>query len=479
MGAQKLTLGQRLVAGIGTFAMASLAVFGAGTAAHANTTDPVNGNIDFTAEGSITVHKHEQPDVSGAPATGAEQNVDSEALGGVEFSLQRVTNIDLSDPAQWDQIEDLTPADVDAANLADIRGPVETDTNGVVEFGGLDVGVYLVTEGNDNGDNNIVRKAEPFLVMIPTAIDNQWEYDLHVYPKNSVTALEKELDDASDDNAQGAGDIITWNVSATAPQLAPGDELKEYSFVDDLDSRLDFENVANFTYGGQAWTEGNQYTVSQDGQVVTITLTEAGRAAIVANHGQELSYQINTVIAEGTDLGNGVIENDITQYTTVNDDDYDVTTPKDQTNWGTVIIRKQDGDNDNVLAGAEFQVFATEADAAAGNSPIVINGESTFTTGENGQVEIGPLNAGADNGRDYYLVETKAPAGYQADDTVRTIHITAGVATETYVIDNFKQPDFELPLTGAAGTGLFLLIGLVLLTLGGGLYARNRRKANA
>src|SRR5699024_3057926 len=153
--------------------------------------------------------------------------------------------------------------------------------------------------------------------------------------KNSVTALEKELDDASDDNAQGAGDIITWNVSATAPQLAPGDELNEYSFVDDLDSRLDFENVANFTYGGQDWTEGNQYTVSQDGQVVTITLTEAGRAAIVANHGQELSYQINTVIAEGTDLGNGVIENDITQYTTVNDDDYDVTTPKDQTNWGT------------------------------------------------------------------------------------------------------------------------------------------------
>lgn len=76
-------------------------------------------------------------------------------------------------------------------------------------------------------------------------------------------------------------------------------------------------------------------------------------------------------------------------------------------------------------------------------------------------------------------METTAPAGYVLDDTPREIVITPGAATETYEIPNTKQPDFELPLTGSASTGLFMLIGLALLTLGGGLYLRNRRKANA
>ncbi|GAA2038390.1 SpaH/EbpB family LPXTG-anchored major pilin [Yaniella flava] len=473
MGAQKLSLGKRLVAGLGTFAMASLAVFGAGTAAHADTI--TNGNIDVDAEGSITVHKHEQPNVAGEPATGAPQNVDSPALDGVEFSLERVTNIDLSDPAQWDQIEDLTPADV-AGDLELVEGPVET-VNGQVAFDDLPIGVYLVTEGDDNGDNNIVRKAEPFLVIIPTSIDDTWTYDLHVYPKNSVTALEKELDAEADDNAYAPGDTVAWNVSSEAPQLAPNDELNRFSFVDEIDERLDFTGVSNFTYNGDAWTQDEHYTVTEDGKNVTIELTEAGRAAIVANSGGDLAYTINTTIAEGADIGDGVITNDIIQFTTVNDQDHEVETPEAETYWGSVVIQKEDADNDNRLEGAEFQIFRSQADADAGTNPISIDGVETFITNDDGLIEIGPLNAGAENSRNYYLVEVTPPAGYQADETVRTVEITAGVATENIVIDNDKQPDFDLPLTGAAGTGLFMVIGLALLALGGGLYARNR-KAN-
>lgn len=475
MGAQKLTLGRRLVAGLGTMAMASLAVFGMGTAAHAAPAG--EGNIDFEATGSITVHKHSQPATAGDPASGADLGVLPNPLEDVEFSLEKVTSIDLSDEAHWAQLEDLTPADV-ADNLEAVEGPLRTDEDGMLTFEDLDVGVYLVTEGADHGDNNIVRKAEPFLVIIPTALNGKWTYNIHVYPKNSQTKVSKELDEDSDNEAEGAGDTVSWNVSATAPQLAPGDELNELRYVDTLDDRLEFVSITDVAYDGEAWTQGNQYTVTP-GQTVTIELTDAGLAAVQANQGQELTYKINTKVAAGATIGDGEIANEITQYTRINDQEFDFETPEAVTYWGTVLVEKYDADNSDGLADAEFQVFRTQSDAQAKTNPIAVDGETTFTTGEDGTVEIGPLNAGAEQSRSYWLVETKAPAGYQLDDTPREITITPGTLTETYAIPNDKQPDFELPLTGAAGTGVFMLIGLALLTLGGGLYARNRRKAQA
>lgn len=476
MGAQKLTLRKRLVAGLGTIAMASLAVFGAGTA-HA--APEGQGNIDFGRQGSITVHKHEQPEIAGAAASGAPQDVNSPALSGVEFSIERV-DIDLTDPQQWEQLDGLSPDALDAEDLEDlehIENPVET-VNGVVKFDKLPVGVYLITEGDDNGNNNIVRKAEPFIVVIPMAIERTWTYDLHVYPKNSVTALTKELDAVADGTAYAPGDTIAWNVASKAPQLAQGDELNRFSFVDEIDSRLDFTGVSEMTYKGQPITDA-AYAVQEADNVVTITLTEPGRDLIKANGGGELTFTINTTVAEGADIGTGVIANDIQQFTTVNEQEHVVETPEATTYWGSIRILKKDKANNKPLSDAKFQIYRNEVDAKDGKNPIKINGAEKFTTDKNGLVEIGPLNAGADNGRTYYLVETAPPAGYQADDTIHSVEITAGVADRNIVIDNIKQPAFDLPLTGAAGTGIFMLVGLALLTLGGGLYTRNRRKAQA
>ncbi|OAV53918.1 SpaH/EbpB family LPXTG-anchored major pilin [Enteractinococcus helveticum] len=476
MGTQNISLSKRMLASIGVLTMTLLALFGVGAAAQAAPAG--EGNIDFKATGSITVHKHAQPETAGEPATGADQGVLPDPLAGVEFRVDKVTNIDLADPSQWDQLENLTPADVQG-NLEAVAGAQQTNANGTTTFGGLDVGVYLVTEGEDQGGNNIVRKAEPFLVVIPTAIDNEWTYDLHVYPKNSLTQVSKELDETSDSAAAGAGDIITWNVSATAPQLAPNDVFNELRYQDVLDGRLVFENISEVTYGGTSWTEGSQYAVAQSGQTITMTLTAQGLASVEANQGQELAYKVNTSVAEGVDIGEGVIENDITQFTTINDQEYDFTTAPTETHWGTVRVEKQDADNAKGLGDAEFQIFRTASDAQNQVNAITINGETTFTTGGDGTLNIGPLNAGAENSRDYYLVETKAPSGYQLDDSPRLVTVTAGASTELYVIDNTKQPDFELPLTGAAGTWMFVAAGVGLLLIGSGLYVRNRRKATA
>lgn len=324
-----------------------------------------------------------------------------------------------------------------------------------------------------------MRKAEPFLVVVPTAIDNEWTYDIHVYPKNALTQVDKQLDENSDGAAAGAGDTITWKVTAATPQLAPEDTFNELRFQDILDDRLAFESVSDVTYGGAAWTEGSEYSVTQSGQTVTVTLTAQGLAAVEANQGQELSYKVNTSVADGADIGEGVIETEVTQFTNINGQEYDFTTPPAETNWGIVRVKKQDADNAKGLGDAEFQIFRTEADANNQANPISIQEETTFTTGEDGTLNIGPLNAGAENSRDYYMVETKAPSGYQLGDSPRRVTVTAGVSTEQYAIDNSKQPDFELPLTGAAGTWMFVAAGVLLLLIGSALYARNRRKADA
>lgn len=50
-------------------------------------------------------------------------------------------------------------------------------------------------------------------------------------------------------------------------------------------------------------------------------------------------------------------------------------------------------DNTKSLQGAEFQVYASEADAKAGSNPIFVSGKTTFTTAANGIVAIDGLRA--------------------------------------------------------------------------------------
>ncbi|HJF15500.1 MAG TPA: SpaH/EbpB family LPXTG-anchored major pilin [Enteractinococcus helveticum] len=485
MSAQKIPLGKRMVAALGTVAVAFMALFGAGAAAHAAPAGP--GNIDFEkTDGSIIVHKHAQPNPAGDPADGSDLGVIDNPLEGVEFTVQKVENIDLSDETQWAQLQDLTAADIDPADLETPGSTLVTRADGTAEFTDLEVGVYYVTEGEDTGNNNIVRKVDPFLVIIPTAIDGEWEYTVHVYPKNSLTEVTKTLNEDADDAAEGAGDIISWDITSTAPVLAPEDEFTELRLVDTLDERLMFESITEVTYGGAALEEADYEVTSStnaDGaDVVTFELTEAGLAKVAANDGQQLAYALNTSVREGADIGNGVIENEVTQYTTINEQEFDFTTPPTITNWGYVNIFKQDADNQLGLGDAEFQIFRTEAEAAdpANSDPIAVHGQTTFTTDENGELVIGPLNAGAENLREYWVVETKAPAGYQLDQTPQPVDVSAGANAElVYTLDNVKQPDFELPLTGSTGTMVFLGAGLLLLMSGGGLYLRNRARSAA
>lgn len=489
MSARITALTKRVTALAGAVALTAAALLAGAGAATAATTDPNPGpgNVNFDEQGSIVVHKHEQPNPQGEVGDGSDLGVLPGALEGVSFTVEQL-DIDLTDAAAWDQLEGLQPGDVDvmAGGYSDT---LTTDGDGIANFTGLPVGVYLVTEGDAPAELGIVSKAAPFIVVIPTSINDAWTYDVHAYPKNTVSQLEKVLDEEQDGTTFGQGEDVRWNVTSTAPTLTADDVLNKYEITDNLDSRLEFVGVENVMYGGEALDAAYYEVVPETGgQTVTLRFTEAGLAWLAEedaegtnNSGKDLTFDIVTKVVG--DIGDGVIVNEATQLTNFNDDETDTETPsnEDETYWGNVNILKQDEANQLQLSGAEFQVFRTAEDAAAGVNPIAVNGETTFTTDANGVITISSLNVGADGtSRTYYIKETKAPEGYVLDETVHEVVVVPGANSEVvYTIDNKKQDRPDLPLTGATGTIIFVAAGAALVAIAFGLASRNQRRARA
>lgn len=118
---------------------------------------------------------------------------------------------------------------------------------------------------------------------------------------------------------------------------------------------------------------------------------------------------------------------------------------------GTVTLTKQN-DRQQVLAGAEFQLYARtegadtyEVYASEGNA------EGRYTTDVNGQIQITDLPA-----NDYYFVETKAPQGYviETDEAGQPLHydFTIGVQDGVAGIAENAVVNAALTVTNAGAT---------------------------
>ncbi|WP_104110155.1 SpaH/EbpB family LPXTG-anchored major pilin [Arthrobacter sp. N199823] len=467
-------LKRRITAGLGIAALATAALFGSMLPASAADA----GNIDTAAAKSLTIHKFAQPATQGTAPNGLELQTPppaADALVGVHFKIEKVTNIDLRTNAGWAATKTLKPADV-AGNLEFIMED-KTAAGGVLKFDGLEQAVYLVTE-TAPGTNNIAFAAQPFLVTLPlpNTTDNTWIYDVHVYPKNSLSSITKTVNDSA---AQGLGSKVTWNIAATVPNTSEGNSLKSFAIEDVLDPRLTFSGatVSLVPANGLLATDYEIDSTTVPG-TVKINFKASGLAKLTP--GTSVQVALDTTVTTLDGNGSGIITNDASVF--VNDNK--ATSDKVQTNWGNVIIHKVSaGESKKNLQGAEFQVYATEADAKAGNNPISVSGETVFTTNADGIVNIAGLKAknnGAGADITYWLVETKAPAGYNISTTVskespKSFTVNTEITTAVdIVVENVQTPPFTLPLTGGSGTAMFMTVGLGLLAVAGGVALRKR-----
>ncbi|WP_136313081.1 SpaH/EbpB family LPXTG-anchored major pilin [Actinomyces procaprae] len=503
--------------------------------AAAEATDPDPALINPAQGSNLTIHKLAQTETNGTTAgNGLEDpSATGDPVEGVEFTITKL-DFDLTTQAGWEALAALNGSAAAARNYTtDETDTKTTGEDGVAKFENLAVGAYLVSE--TKAPQNVTT-AEDFVVTLPMTDpeNNWWNYNVHVYPKNSVVDSTKEV---SDTGSPTIGDTVTYTIKADIPKIDVdgGATIKNYQIVDPLDPRLQYQNTTVTMLGtGAQELEGTDYeivtAVGSDGKTyVTVTFTADGRAKIAsARAAGDTSTQVQVVInatIKAIGNGNGTISN--TSFLIPNDSqtNWDPNNPNPddvpgepsdevKSYYGKVTITKTGTDQAEAskYAGAEFQVYecnptgATQGqtiDRAAANitgAALTANQVTTggtventakFTTGADGKVTIDALrtndfinNAAVTNPGWYCLVETKAPTGYEIQSNPIAFQVLRSQVEASPFSIGFTVTDvpsnagFRLPLTGANGI-IFVTIAGILLVAGAVLLAVHNKRRSA
>lgn len=146
------------------------------------------------------------------------------------------------------------------------------------------------------------------------------------------------------------------------------------------------------------------------------------------------------------------------------------------------------GDESKKLADAEFDLYrtATPAEITAGLSVEIphtsiqgIKLENDVITDSTGVATFSKYEANG-NKYAYYLVETKAPTGYNILDSAKEVHFTDAdvVATKgIYTVEVENSSGLTLPITGGEGIVFFSVIGIVFMGGAVFLFVISRKKS--
>jgi LPXTG-motif cell wall-anchored protein len=394
-----------------TIALAAVMLFGTMTTAFA--ADENEGiTVNNNKEGSITIHKYKMPDTenafesnteSGGTALSEDKLPETAVpLPNVQFKITRVVQ---NENGEW------VSAEGDLAYSAE----AQTDKDGEITFGKLNLGRYKIEElGIDGGDgSNAVLPNEAddamagkaFFVDVPmTEADGKTlNYDVHVYPKNEVLSIEKDVTYVGNKHDSfNMNEEQTWIINTTIPgnialkKDSGSDECnvaQTYEVVDKIDSQLTYKKydensevvvqAATMTYGsvdGGALTKDTDYNVQipseNNGNTLKVSLTDAGKVKLkkLINLSVEpaafLQIQFKTVINETAKTGEAIYNGADLNFTNVaGSEAVTVSVPEDQrpeVHTGRISVKKVGEKVDGApLEGVEFMIFDTLENAQA------------------------------------------------------------------------------------------------------------------
>lgn len=543
-----------ILAGLGAMAAAGALVLGGAVAQAAP--------LPMPSASGVVITKLEQPAVSGDAADGQPlPSLPSAPIDGVTFEAYPVTvpgGHTVGSNAWQEALADVTLAQAQAevgnpATVAAVRDG-ETADGGVIEWqtgsantqgNDLPAGLYLVRETvTPEG----VVAAGDFLLAVPlTDPDNlnAWLDDIYVYPKNAKVDATKTVENVDD---LKVGDVVTWTIDAAIPDVRDSNDdiipTDAFEIWDELtDTELALAPAYNAGGGntgirvsvdGTDLDEGDDYTVAraQAGGKTTykVVLTADGRQAmadaLTNNASARISVEIDTTVLK---IGEFENEGQIYPNQKTLTDETPVTTDPAEVKYGKVQLNKTSSNGALPaadLAGAQFKVYATKADADASNAnnlkpadpdPVDANYDSTdgiWTTPSGGQVVISGLrysdfadgeaqtkfqdvtgqtcvdyNVGDDGTtcepnpkfQTYWLVEVTALDGHQllSEPIEFTVNAATTALTSQQTVENQENRNgFVLPLTGGMGTAFLTIGGLALLALVL-IVARRRRETEA
>lgn len=406
-------------------------------------------------------------------------------------------------------------------------------------------------DGQPLKDQQTLTPASPFLVTLPLTDPtnlNTWMYKVHVYPKNSVTAVKKEVGDQKSPGAGVTnGSIIPYYITADVPKSEHG--FDKFYLIDILPTQLTYvgnkkdanqDKVALGTLTPQGvFTEETGVTFAENidydiivgpysgtelkhkgKSLITIQFTEAGLKKLEANQGKKVRWTLNAqVTVSGVEISNSAVVVPIPEGEsdngwnprTPNVIPPGPETPEVKSYYGNAVIQKRGTDNENKgLPGATFRLYQCNEDGKyikpdfsvatdKEEARVTAKNKNEWTTLEDGNITIEGLlvndwrnnSATMADGTNwsrhsfYCLEETKAPSGYEILPKPVMFQISKDSSDKTVnvkVLDVPKNGNFALPLTGANGIAMMVVIG-VLLVGGSGLYVaavtrRNKKEAD-
>ncbi len=388
----------------------------------------------------------------------------------------------------------------DNLGVTKTSGKITGENTTSYTFNDLDAGYYLVyvTGGKEIQSSLVTVDADHTTVNL----------------KTEAPSIEKT---ANRDTVE-IGQVVTYTVKGSIPDTTGYSEYV-YKIHDELTKGLDFVDEATGTALGEGATTVNVAVAFKEAGI-----TDAGTAPTTADldtaNNRKMSLNLSEWVRDNQ--ANKGKEFTVTYYAKVNKDAVVTEKNKAQLEYGNkpgetttttpseaktptypLDILKKNAKNNDKLAGAKFELYRNEADAKAGTNAIKVSGSdgnyvvdpTSSTTefesvksiaGENYNLRVNGLAEGT-----YYLVETKAPDGFNKLTAPVKIKITKSTDTDVTkwtiskdgtdetdkIIDIENSTGSLLPSTGGAGVIVFAGVAILLVFGVVVSFIRDKRKA--
>lgn len=380
--------------------------------------------------------------------------------------------------------------------------PVDTQpvaAGGTATFANLAMGEYFIRPTSSTSVYQLMlRKLEPTVENGTYVID-----DVTFDVKKEEVKITKTADKTSVTKKEK----VTYTVTVDIPTYGTGATDKTFSVSDLLPDGLtiDTDSIKVTRDGTEITAQaGTDYTLDTTPNTtvepyytfkLSVDSTQyTNNWAVKAGKQLVITYTA-TLNDNGTTAVNTKETNtatfDYSNYPYVENSHNKKTASVDVTTFAIKIDKYKDSDKNVKLKGAKFDLYrtATQAEITAGSGIVTIpltdiqgiKLEGDKVTGENGSVSFEKYEAN-DNKYDYYLVETKAPSGYNILSNAVKVNFTDDSVSGTngvYTVEVPNSSGITLPITGGEGIVLFSVIGIVFMGGAVFLFIMTRKKAKA
>ena len=372
--------------------------------------------------------------------------------------------------------------------------PVATQTvaaNGTATFADLGMGEYFIRPTSSTSVYQLMLQR-----IEPTVVDGTYKIDDVTFTaKKEEVTITKTADKTSVTKNEKVTytitvDIPAYSANATDKSFYVSDLLPDGLMIDttSISIKIDGADVGNAAYTLDTTTT-TEYTFKLS------VSTEQYTSNWSANGGHSLIITYEATLNDNNTTEVNVNETntakfDYSYYPYVENSHKQKTDTVAVTTFAIKIDKFAYGEETKKLSGAMFDLYrtATQAEIDADKAVVIphtsikgIKLESDLVTDTDGAATFAKYEANGTN-YDYYLVETKAPTGYNLLDTPVKVNFTDDEVEATGGVYTVKVPNnsgIMLPITGGMGTVIFTALGIVLMGTALTAYIIFRKKVKA